>query len=1058
MSKESSQSRKPSVVERLSLAVGAPVDPEVALEGEGPSGASASSESTSGKSSGVVGRLRSRPALSSRYRLEGEIARGGMGAILEVWDEDLRRRLAMKVALAKGEGARVSNAAEDLDPRLLSRFLEEAQVTGQLEHPGIVPVHELGIDDNGVVFFTMQLVQGRDLDKVFRLVPDGAEGWSVTRALGVLMKVCEAMAFAHSKGVVHRDLKPANVMVGNFGEVYVMDWGLVRIQGRADRHDLRVTSNEGVETDQRTDAGGGESDALYTMDGDVLGTPAYMSPEQARGEIEHLDARSDVYSLGAMLYHLLSGVAPYDRKGAPSLRAHETLSALYAGPPPSLAGLASDAPAELVAIAEKAMEREAADRYPDMHGLAEDLRAYLENRVVQAYQTGAVAEARKWVRRNRPLAASLAGGLLALVGGLVASLILKAQSDENATRASRQGSIAREVANFMNDDLLAAIRPDQEGIDVTVREVLGIASSRLDGRFESEPMVEAELRETIGTSFHALGEFETALGHLERANELWVRERGANSESALSTALQVSGALSDLGRFDEALEWSTSALAQSEVELGEHATVSLEARTLIASITALRGEPERAAELFVELEGDMRRHLGSRDAHTLDMLTDYADALRTLGRLAEAEKLQVETLEALRETRGDGDPGTLAAGDSLGETYVAQGRSAEAEELLIATQEIRERVLGPDHPATANGLGRLGIHYYTQGRIADAEKLFTRGLEMLRRSVGSEHPFTLLMANNLAAAWSGLGRYDEALALRKTTLEAQRRRFGVEHPDTILSIGNLAILLRSLSRYEEAEAAHLEEIELREKVLGGDHPDYWAALENLSGLRLAQGRFVESIELSERVLEGRKRTLGPEHPAVARTCFNLGVVSSSINDLDSARAWYEEAVALGRRSDAPDVVTNAQAALAELAFGEGDLEIAKLTYLEAVSDRRAFGIEDLNCADWLLGAGRCAHELQDYDEAAAIFEDALALLRDLVGSDDEAAIGAMLWLARSLHSAERFEAAEELAFELHDILVTKEGTGSERVGQVRTLIVEMYEDWGRPEEAALWRE
>ena len=170
----------------------------------------------------MLRRLARRVGGSSRYTQEGEIARGGMGAILRVWDEDLRRHLAMKV-VREGEGTptRTSEAGQ----HLLGRFFEEAQVAGQLDHPGIVPVHELGLDPEGQAFFTMKLVRGRDLDAIFELVRDGREGWSQAKALGVLRKVCEAMSYAHDKGVVHRDLKPANVMVGAYGEVQVLDIG-----------------------------------------------------------------------------------------------------------------------------------------------------------------------------------------------------------------------------------------------------------------------------------------------------------------------------------------------------------------------------------------------------------------------------------------------------------------------------------------------------------------------------------------------------------------------------------------------------------------------------------------------------------------------------------------------------------------------------------------------------------------------------------------------------------------------------------------------------------------
>ena len=1006
--------------------------------------------------SGVLARLQQRPTLSGRYRLERELARGGMGAILEVWDEDLRRRLAMKVALGGGASGS-SGAASELDPRLLSRFLEEAQVTGQLEHPGIVPVHELGIDDEGVVFFTMQLVGGSDLERVFELVPTGAGGWSVTRALGVLSKVCEAMAYAHSKGVIHRDLKPANIMVGDFGEVYVMDWGLVRVRGREDRHDVRVASGGGVETDERTDPTSGSSDALYTMDGDVLGTPAYMSPEQARGEIERLDERTDVYAVGAMLYHLLAGVAPYDRVGAPRLRGFETLLALREGPPLSLSELAPDAPCELVAIAGKAMAREASERYHDMLGLAEDLRAYLEQRVVQAYQTGAVAEARQWVRRNRPLAASIAAGLLALVAGLLACLLLKAQADESAVQASRQASIAREVADFMNEDLLAAIAPEQQGIDVTVREVLAISSARLDGRFAGEPLVEAELRRTIGTSFERLGDYELARGHLERAHELLARELGERSEPALATAVSVGSVWMSLGRFDEALEHFTALIEDCEAELGPHDELTLAARAAVAESLWLQGALARSAELYTELEGEARQVLGDRHELTLSVLAAHAGLLLELGQLERAEELQTEALEALRATLGEGHPRSLSAADVLGEILVARGRSAEAEELLLATQRTREAVLGPDHPATANGYGQVGTHYYVQGRVAEAEEQYAKGYELLRRSLGSEHRLTLQMANNLAGALSGLGRLEESLELREATLEAQRRTLGEEHPQTLLSLNNLATLLQRLGRFEEAEAAFLDDIALREQVLGPDHPDTFTALENLSGLRLAQRRYAESIELSERVLAGRKSVLGPEHPAVARTLYNLGIASNATGRPEAAREWFEETITVASAADAIDVASFARMQLAELSHLAGDELGALASYLDAVETRRAFGIEDTSVADWLFEAGRCAHRLEDHEEAARLFGEAVELQRALLGSDHTLTLRSLVQQTLVLQAAGRFEEAEERALEVHDRFLAREGPGASEVEQARDLLVRLYVAWGRTEEAEVWQ-
>jgi serine/threonine protein kinase len=206
------------------------------------------SRSASNPPSERIAKLRRRPVSDDRYQLEGEVAHGGMAAILKVWDDDLRRHLAMKVMLGpRGDPSDMTDPtwadpSPSVNEKRLARFLEEAQVTSQLDHPGIVPVHELGLDSRGRVYFTMKLVKGHDFKQILEWTKQQKEGWNETRALGILLRVCEAMAFAHSKGVIHRDLKPGNLMVGKFGEAYVMDWGLAKVIGNEDRKDLRPRS------------------------------------------------------------------------------------------------------------------------------------------------------------------------------------------------------------------------------------------------------------------------------------------------------------------------------------------------------------------------------------------------------------------------------------------------------------------------------------------------------------------------------------------------------------------------------------------------------------------------------------------------------------------------------------------------------------------------------------------------------------------------------------------------------------------------------------------------
>jgi len=374
---------------------------------------------------------------TARFEDQGEVAQGGMGVIRRIRDRNLRRTLAMKVILAHEAATPLRSNAS------LGRFLEEAQVTSQLDHPGIVPVHDIGLDDQDRLYFTMKFVKGEDLRSMFDRVHDPSDdGWNETRALGTLLRVCEAMAYAHEKGVIHRDLKPANVMAGKHGQVYVMDWGLAKVLGREDRKDLRISRVEvsSLIGSERRDAAQAAPDApLVTVDGDVVGTPAYMPPEQAEGRIEEMGPHSDVYALGAMLYHLLAGRMPYVNPGA-RVSARTILAKVLEGPPKPIHEIRKGIPVELTAICEKAMARRIGDRYADMTALAQDLRAFLENRVVAAHESGPIAELKKWMVRNKAVAATAAAALVAVL-----LLSIWALAEREAALANEQEVRARKA-------------------------------------------------------------------------------------------------------------------------------------------------------------------------------------------------------------------------------------------------------------------------------------------------------------------------------------------------------------------------------------------------------------------------------------------------------------------------------------------------------------------------------------------------------------------------------------------------------------------------------------
>jgi serine/threonine protein kinase len=387
-----------------------------------------------------------------RYRIEGEIARGGQGAVMRIWDSDLKRHLAMKLTLGRvtsssaGDGASPTpgSSTPPLDSRTIHRFLNEAKITGQLDHPGIVPIHELGVDDDGQAYFTMKLVKGHSLHEIFHRHRQGDPKWTTQRCVSLLLKATEAVAYAHSKGIIHRDLKPANIMVGEYGEVYVMDWGMARVLGPGAN---AGESREGAGTPSES-----AIQPLVTQEGGVFGTPAYMPPEQARGEVSKLDERSDVYALGAVLYELLAGHAPYKDlvDGPEGLR---IIGMITDRAPTPVDAIAESAHPELVAIANKAMERRRESRYISATDLLNDIRAHFEGRVVSAYEFGVIPELRKWVRRNGRLAAAIAltvSVTLAAVVAVGASEVKRAESDRMRLAEAEVATMEDQVLRVHN--------------------------------------------------------------------------------------------------------------------------------------------------------------------------------------------------------------------------------------------------------------------------------------------------------------------------------------------------------------------------------------------------------------------------------------------------------------------------------------------------------------------------------------------------------------------------------------------------------------------------------
>ena len=386
----------------------------------------------------------------TKYIVDTVIGQGGMGSVLGMIDQDIRRKVAMKVMLPENRS----------DTLKVMRFLEEAQVTGQLEHPNIVPVHEIGIDENARIYFTMKLVQGENLETIIGKCDKGDQDFLQKYSLGALlqlfMKVCDGMSYAHARGVLHRDLKPENIMIGGFGEVLIMDWGISKILGKESAPGGDSTTEMGEAARQ-----------TMTMEGRIMGTPAYMSPEQACGRISELDQRSDVFSLGGILYKILTFCHPYE---GPTVE--ESLEQAQDGDliSPDMRTPERNIPPELTAICMKAMAYDKEDRYADASEINSDLQLYLDGKSVSAKQDSLLTKTRKWIARNKIASAGIAAAIICLVAGMIAATMY-----QNRLRQEKIAGLLNKAESYI--DLENFVSAEE-----TYFAVLGLDSSNQEAR------------------------------------------------------------------------------------------------------------------------------------------------------------------------------------------------------------------------------------------------------------------------------------------------------------------------------------------------------------------------------------------------------------------------------------------------------------------------------------------------------------------------------------------------------------------------------------------------
>jgi non-specific serine/threonine protein kinase/serine/threonine-protein kinase len=760
-----------------------------------------------------------------RYKLLSILGEGGMGMVyLAEQEGQLRRKVALKIIKPGMDSKRV-----------IARFETERQALALLDHPGIAQVYDAGTTEQGRPYFVMEHVRGLPITDYC-----DRHKLTVEDRLRLFQQVCLAVHHAHQKGIIHRDIKPSNILVSAENDrpiPKIIDFGVAKAISQP--------------LTERT---------LFTEDSHLLGTPEYMSPEQADMSNEDIDTRSDIYSLGVLLYVLLAGILPYDSKtfrqgGVEHIRRiiRETDPKT---PSTRLAKLGAEATKlaekrrteihtltkhlkkELEWIPLKAMRKDRAERYRSSSELSDDIENYLNGEPLIAGPPGTGYKLKKFVRRNCMLVSGMAAVLLVLIVGVVVSTIL-------AIGQSHARNKAQLVTNFLRSNVLGSASTIK-GREATVIDVLNAAVAKLDeGLFRDRPLIEARIRETLAWTYYDLGRYAVAAQHQKHVHRIYLEQFGENHVQTNSALNMIAVYYYHAGRYREA-----EPLYRQVIEKASMAGIPVEKRL------------------------NWNANLGTTCAG--------------LGRYEEAEQLV--------RPKVDADP-WIGYGLHLGEIYREQGKYQEAERVLLDSLDAGHKVNEENKNVQHYGgivrcIHELGLLRLTQSRYKEAEDWFEQGMDLgITELPGKDHPYMLRHVNGLAIIRIKQQQYQEAKTLLERALEGRKLKLGEDHPNTIRTIHYFGILYREQGQFDNAEQFLIEAHKKRRSILDEDHPHTLQTMHELAILYKEQERYEEAEELLNKVIKGRRLKIGDTHPHTIESIKNLIALYEAWNKPEKADQW-----------------------------------------------------------------------------------------------------------------------------------------------------------------------
>ncbi|ABF41311.1 serine/threonine protein kinase with TPR repeats [Candidatus Koribacter versatilis Ellin345] len=762
---------------------------------------------------GIFAALSSKRAIGP-YRLIDLLGEGGMG---EVWMaeqvEPLRRTVALKLIKAGMDTKAV-----------VARFESERQALALMDHPNIARVFDAGSTPEGRPYFVMEYVPGQPITAYC-----DRQKLALKQRLELFIQVCEGVQHAHQKAIIHRDLKPSNVLVQEIDKrpvPKIIDFGLAKATGQ------RLTEA-----------------TMYTEVGARVGTPAYMSPEQADANERNIDTRTDVYSLGVILYELLTGVLPFEPQDT---TADEMLRKIRdeEAPRPStklrsstqnavkVAEQRQEQPQTLIRhlrgeldwIVMKALEKDRGRRYGTPTELAADVQRYLKNEPVQAGAPSTLYRAQKFVRRHRFGVATASVVLLLLIGFAVTMAVQAKRIAKERDRANREAEASKRVADFMTEMFKVSDPSNSRGNTITAREILDKASKEIETGLSKDPELQARLMNTMANTYYGLGLYSEATGLYQKS--ISVREKlfGANDTQVLDTRTELAWVLSEVGKLDEAEKMATQTLEADRRVLPKDDARTTKTMSTLSWILQREGKFPEAEKLERGALAIQQKTAGPDDHETIDTMLALSATTGEEGKYDESVQVEKDAIAAIRRTMGADNPTAISAETNLAVTLMYAGKYEDSAKVLQGNIEQLKRVLGPEHPKTLFAEAVQGSNLERLGKPDEAIATLRSTVDTMRRVMGADNPDTLSASMTLATALSDAGKFAEAESIARDVLDRYRKTVGNDNPHTTDAMGTLATVLVHEKRFAEADKFFAESVEIIQK--SGRTTDLGSALYN----------------------------------------------------------------------------------------------------------------------------------------------------------------------------------------------------------------------------------